>query len=288
MSEALAAAVGAAVGVEVASAERARGGDINQAARLTLADGRRLFVKFRAGAPAGMYRAEANGLAWLASAGALPVPQVVAVGEDAEPRFLALGWIEPGAPAADHGERLGHGLATLHRAGAEGFGGDADNFIGNLEQANGPRPSWAEFYAERRLAPLARRAIDDGALPAGAWASLERLFARLPDLVGPEEPPARLHGDLWAGNAMAGADGRAYLVDPAAYGGHREVDLAMMRLFGGFSASCFAAYDEAWPLAPGHEDRVALYQLYPLLVHAVLFGGTYGGSVLRALRAYSG
>jgi len=288
VSDALAAAVGAATGVDVVDAVPARGGDINQAARMTLADGRRLFVKFRAGAPPGMYRAEADGLDWLAAADAVAVPAVVAVGESGEPRFLALDWIEPGAPGADHGERLGRGLAALHRAGAAQFGAEADNFIGNLDQFNAPTPSWAGFYSERRLAPLTQQAIEAGALPADAWASLERLVARLPELVGPEEPAARLHGDLWGGNAMAGADGRAYLVDPAAYGGHREVDLAMMRLFGGFSATCFAAYEEAWPLAPGHEDRVALYQLYPLLVHAVLFGGAYGGSALRAMRRYAG
>jgi fructosamine-3-kinase len=119
-------------------------------------------------------------------------------------------------------------------------------------------------------------------------AGLERLRARLPDLCGPAEPPARLHGDLWGGNAMTDAEGRPVLIDPAAYGGHREVDLAMMRLFGGFGAGAFAAYAEADPLAGGHQDRVELYQLYPVLVHVVLFGGGYAGSAERILRRYAG
>ena len=108
------------------------------------------------------------------------------------------------------------------------------------------------------------------------------------DLAGPPEPPARLHGDLWSGNVLAGADGRPWLIDPAAHGGHREVDLAMLRLFGGPGERCFAAYEDVAPLAPGHSDRVALYQLLPLLVHAVLFGGGYAGSVERAARQYAG
>ncbi|MDZ7732748.1 MAG: fructosamine kinase family protein [Acidimicrobiia bacterium] len=117
-------------------------------------------------------------------------------------------------------------------------------------------------------------------------AAFERLFDRLPDLVGPPEPPARLHGDLWAGNLLIAADGAPWLVDPAPYGGHREVDLAMMRLFGGFGPACYAAYDEAHPLAPGHEERIGLYQLYPLLVHVTLFGGGYAGRTAEVVRRY--
>lgn len=286
MSDRLAAAVGAACGARVAGWAHARGGDINRAVRMTLADGRHLFVKHREDAPAGMYAAEAAGLAWIAEAGALRVPAVAAVGEGAEPPFLALEWIEPGRPGPGHDEALGRGLAALHRAGAPAFGLERDNWIGTLPQANGPLADWPRFYGERRLLPLGRAAGERGLLPPEAVRRVEALVGRLGELCGPPEPPSRLHGDLWGGNAMTAADGAPVLVDPAAYGGHREVDLAMMRLFGGFSERVFAAYAEAHPLADGHEERVELYQLYPLLVHVLLFGGAYVRSAQRALRAY--
>jgi len=279
-------AVAAAAGAAVERAEPVAGGDINRALRARLADGRTLFVKFYDAAPAGMYRAEAEGLRWLAEARAVRLPEVAAVADEAPPRFLALEWVERGARGPGHDERLGRGLAELHRAGAPAFGLARDNFIGNLPQRNAPLPSWPEFYGERRLAPLLRKALDEGLLPASEGARAERLLGRLADLCGPPEPPARLHGDLWGGNAIADSDGEPVLIDPAVYGGHREVDLAMMRLFGGFSERTFAAYDEAFPLAEGHADRVALYQLYPLLVHVLLFGGGYAASVGRAMAAY--
>jgi fructosamine-3-kinase len=287
VSRALLDAVGAAAGARVVDAEPVAGGDINRALRALLADGRRLFVKYRADAPEGMYPAEAAGLDWLAEAGALATPAVVAVGDDGAPRFLALEWIDRGAPAPGRDEALGRGLAALHLAGAPSHGLDRDNFIGSLPQDNRPCATWPEFYGARRIEPLARRAVERGAMPAGTLALVERLRARLPDLCGPPEAPARLHGDLWGGNAMTDAGGRPVLIDPAAYGGHREVDLAMMRLFGGFPAACFAAYAEGSPLTEGHEDRVELYQLYPLLVHAVLFGGGYGRSAMRVLERYA-
>jgi fructosamine-3-kinase len=272
----------------VAASSAVAGGDINRAERMALADGRELFVKHRQGAPAGMYAAEAAGLDWLAEPAALRTPAVVAVGDRRPPRFLALEWIPRGRPAAGHDEALGRGLATLHLAGPAAFGLADDNFIGSLPQRNGLADSWPELYGGRRLEPMARAAVEAGALPAAFLVGIERLRARLPDLCGPREPPARLHGDLWGGNAMTAADGAPVLIDPAAYGGHREVDLAMMRLFGGFGPAVFDAYAEAHPLAAGHEDRVELYQLYPVLVHVVLFGGGYARSAERILRRYAG
>ena len=256
--------------------ERARhrvaGGDINDAYRVELADGRSLFVKTREDAPAGMYAAEAAGLRWLADAGALRVPAVVEVADT----HLALEWVDPGPPAADHDERLGRGLARLHRSGADGWGAPGTTFVGTIELPNRPAGDWATFYARDRLLPAAEAA-------GLAGARLERLCEGMGELAGPAEPPARLHGDLWTGNVMTDASGAPVLVDPAAYGGHREVDLAMLRLFGSPSARFHAAYAEVWPLADGHEERVALYQLLPLLVHAALFGGRYVASVQRCL-----
>jgi fructosamine-3-kinase len=205
--------------------------------------------------------------------------------EEERPAFVVLEWIETGAPRSDHDEQLGRGLAALHRSGAGGFGFEEDNFIGRLHQSNTRHASWASFYAEERIGAQVRLGRKSQRLPAQVAAGLDELLLELPSLCGPEEPPARLHGDLWAGNALVDAAGAPCIIDPAVYGGHREMDLAMMRLFGGFSARVFEAYEEAWPLAPGHRERIDLYQLYPLLVHVNLFGGSYVGSVERALRS---
>ena len=159
--------------------------------------------------------------------------------------------------------------------------------LGPLTLPNEPLPAWPEFYARRRLEPLARIAADRGALPGGTAERLERLIGRLDDLAGPPEPPARLHGDLWGGNVMTGRDGRPWLIDPAAYGGHREVDLAMLRLFGAPGRDVFAAYEEAAPLSAGHADRFTLWQVMPLLAHAALFGGGWGASADAAIRRYA-
>jgi fructosamine-3-kinase len=294
---ALAEAVGRAAGSPVIGGRPASGGSINEAWALELEDGRRAFVKTRADATAGEYAIEAAGLRWLAEPGALELPGVIAVGDDLP--FLALEWIDAGSLDAAGEEELGRGLAALHAAGAPEHGAPppgapapdgevAPLRIGELELPNDPAPDWPTFYAQRRLAPLVRLASERGALSAAGRDAVERVCERIADFAGPPEPPSRLHGDLWGGNVLAGTDGRARLIDPAAYGGHREVDLAMLRLFGAPSARVFAAYEEAAPLADGHEERVALWQLFPLLVHAALFGGQYGASVERAALRYVG
>jgi fructosamine-3-kinase len=267
-------ALASALGRRVTSLRRVPGGDLNEAFVAVLDDGEQVFVKTRAGAAPGEFATEAEGLRWLAEAGAIRVAEVRAVGE----AWLALRWIERGRLDAAGEEELGRGLARLHRAGAPAFGAPRPLRLGPLELPNGPADDWPSFYADCRLLPLADR--------AGLGAVVDRLCARLDDLVGPAEPPARLHGDLWSGNVLAGADGRPVLIDPAAYGGHREVDLAMLALFGSPSPRTLAAYDEEWPRADGHADRLPLYQLFPLLVHAVLFGGGYGAAAEAAVRRY--
>jgi fructosamine-3-kinase len=199
------------------------------------------------------------------------------------PSFLVLERIDAARPRADYDELLGRGLAALHAFGAPVFGLDHDNFIGRLPQVNATLPTWAEFYRARRLEPQLRMAVDRGRASPVMQEAFAHLLPRLEELVGPPETPARLHGDLWGGNAMVDEQGRPCLIDPAVYGGHREVDLAMMRLFGGFGPRVFAAYQEAFPLAPGHQDRMPLYQLYFLLVHVNLFGGAYVIQVEQAL-----
>lgn len=272
-------AVAQALGSAVVGAQAVSGGDVNHAARVDLADGRSVFVKHHPRAPAGMYEAEARGLRWLQEAGALPVPEVLAVA----PGFLALQWVERGAPGPSTWEAVGHGLAAVHRAGAPAFGGP-DGFIATLPQQGGQAERWAEFYGDRRLGPQVERMLRSG-LGLELAARLEGLLRDLPGRVGPEEPPARLHGDLWGGNLLVARGGAPLLIDPAAYAGHREVDLAMMRLFGGFDERAFAAYEEAWPLAPGAADRVPLYQLHYLLVHVNLFGASWLSGVADCLDA---
>lgn len=277
-------AVGAALDTEVVESHALSGGDMAAAFRCRLADGRTIFAKTHPSPPAGFFSREASDLRWLAAAKALPVPKVLAFA-DADPAFLALEWIESGGAHAATDTEFGAGLAGLHRAGAECFGRTDDRTTGSLALPNEPTATWVEFYAERRLLPLARIASDRGSLPDDAIGRLESVAARLDESGGPAEPPARLHGDLWAGNRMVDVDGDSWLIDPACHGGHREFDLAMMRLFGGFGAAAFDAYNDRFPLAHGWKARVRLHQLAPLVVHAIKFGGPYVGGVERALDA---
>lgn len=267
---------------------RVGGGDINEAFRVVLADGGEAFVKTRADAAPGEYAAEAAGLGWLAEPGALRTPRVLEVDE----RYLALEWIESapsGALGVAGAEELGRGLAATHASGAPCFGWrEGSGGFGSLRLSNEPAADWPCFYADRRLRPLARLACERGAVSARAIDAIERVCGKLDELCGPSEPPARLHGDLWSGNVMADASGRPWLIDPSAYGGHREVDLAMLALFGAPSRRMFDAYEEVAPLADGWRDRVELYQLLPLLVHALLFGGSYAGAVERVALRYAG
>ncbi|WP_309233463.1 fructosamine kinase family protein [Conexibacter sp. W3-3-2] len=275
--------MGRALGGTVGAVRPVTGGDLNLAFRMVV-DGHPVFVKTAPDTSAeasSAFPGEAAGLLWLAEPGALPVPAVLAVTE----RFLALQWVEPGpSRGAATEEELGRGLAAVHAAGAPAYGGAHVLRLGPLALADGPAESWAACFAQQRLEPLIGRALDLGRVdPAGA-AALVRVCERMDTLAGPPEPPARVHGDLWSGNVHVDRDGRPWLVDPAAHGGHREVDLAMLRLFGGMSERCFSAYEEVAPLADGHRERVTLWQLFPLLVHAVLFGGGYGARATEIAR----
>ncbi len=276
------------LGSAIARSRRLSGGDINDAFELELASGTRVFLKTNDAAPPAMFPAEARGLEWLRAAGGLRIPEVLAVssGRAGEPSFLVLELLAPGRPAPDFDERLGHGLAALHRAGAPTFGLEHDNFIGSLPQRNTPQQSWADFLWFERFEPQLARAAASGHVSVRLRRGFDELSSKLGQLVGPAEPPARLHGDLWSGNLHVDDAGAPCLIDPAAYGGHREMDLAMMRLFGGFSERAFRAYHEAYPLAAGSAERIALYQLYPLLVHVNLFGAGYVPQVERSLARY--
>jgi fructosamine-3-kinase len=280
-------AVGTALGSPVRSAFVVRGGDVAQAFGFDLEDDRRVFAKTHPDPPPGFFTTEASGLRWLAEAAAVAVPEVLAVsdGDAVGPPYLALGWIEVGPPRATTEADLGRALARLHQATPPMFGRADRRTTGSRGLPNEPTATWPEFYGTQRLLPLARLARDAAALSARAIAALERLGdpGRLARYGAADEPPARLHGDLWAGNRLVDGNGQSWLIDPAAHGGHREFDLAMMRLFGGFGDDCFAAYQEVHPLAEGWRDRVPLHQIAPLVVHAVKFGGGYVGAAEAAI-----
>lgn len=259
------------------------GGDTCVGQRLTLDDGVSVFAKSRPAPPAGFFAAEAAGLRWLAASGAVPVPDVVAVTDT----MLLLTWIDSGTPTVVAAEKLGRALAGLHRAGASSFGAGWPGFIGSLPLDNTEAPRWPEFYAEQRVTPFLRLALDTARMSAADAAVIDGVLDRLGELSGPAEPPARLHGDLWSGNVLWSASGPAYLVDPAAHGGHRETDLAMLALFGlPHLDRLLAVYDETYPLADGWGQRVGLHQLHPLLAHAAMFGGGYGARAAAAARRY--
>jgi fructosamine-3-kinase len=257
--------------------------------RVTLADGRTAFAKLAgsaagseaAGFAAAQFAAEARGLRWLGEAGAVPVPEVLGWDEAA----LVISWVPEEAPAREAADGFGRDLARLHAAGAAAFGAPWPGSIAGLPLPNDAGTSWPEWYATHRLLPYARRARDAGSLTSADVQLIEAVAARASGLAGPAEPPSRIHGDCWSGNVLwSGRQG--WLIDPAAHGGHRETDLAMLALFGApFLDRILARYEEVTPLAAGWRDRVPLHQLHPLLVHVCLFGAAYRASALDAARA---
>ena len=272
--------------LNVTDAHPVRGGDTADAFRLETPYGP-LFAKTMPGAPAGVLALEAAGLEALRerSPEELGIPEVRAVSDSG----LVLSWIEEaggrGGPRTE--ADFGRGIASIHSADFPHFGGLDPRLpqrVGSFPVDLSPTDDWPDFLLDRRIRPLLRAAVDSGNLDPAASGLLENLAPRAGELAGPAEHPSLLHGDLWAGNRVIDVTGRNWLIDPSSFYGHREYDLAMMLLFGGFGEECFAAYDEVYPLADGWRQRVPWYQLPPLLVHAIRFGGGYGGAVLRALR----
>lgn len=240
------------------------------------------FTKSQAGVPPDFFEAEARGLERIRVAGGPPIPAVHEVTSDR----LVIERIATGSPTAAAATGFGQRLAVLHRAGGQAFGADADGYVATVPLDNTPAETWAEFHALRRLGPALLRARDAGGIGRSDAGVVEQVIEDLPALCGPAEPPSRIHGDLWAGNLLWSANGRVWLIDAAAScDGHRETDLAMLALFGApMLDAIIAAYDDAFPLSAGWEDRIALHQLHPLLVHAVLFGGHYGSQAGAAAR----
>lgn len=275
-------------GIDVRAHRRVGGGDIAHAYRLETPDGP-VFAKTLERPTPGLFEREATGLRALREAvpSLIRVPRILAEADNG----LVLEWIEEGRRGSTSTEGdLGRGLAAMHSTTNATFGGldgNAHGYLGSAEVDLTPSTNWPEFFVERRIAPLVERAIREGRIDPVARELLDRLRPRAAELCGPPEPPALLHGDLWAGNRLVDTRGVNWLIDPAAHWGHREYDLAMMQLFGGFGPACFSAYDEAAPLEANWRSRTEWYQIPPLLVHAVLFGGSYGRAALAAMSRYA-
>lgn len=272
------------------------GGDINRSFRLALSDGTAVFMKSNTLKNRQFFEAEAKGLEALRQTGSIGVPKVLALGADKAQNtsFLLLEYLEAAPETGGYWEVFGRELAALHRADCRRFvpadaglpfGFGSDNYIGASPQKNTPKGCWPVFFRECRLLPQFRMA--DRYFDSGTRKRYMKLLDRLDGLLTEPEFPSLLHGDLWRGNAACGPDGKAWIFDPAAYVGHFEAELAMTELFGGFPDTFYRAYHEVNPIDGGYRDRRELYNLYHLLNHLNLFGGSYLNSVLKILKRYT-
>lgn len=232
-----------------------------------------------------MFEAEKAGLEELAECSSIKVARPILTGESEEQSYLLLKYISSGPKTALFWQNFGQQLAQLHQTSKPQFGLDHDNYIGSLKQYNKKHDSWSDFYIHQRLEPQLEVAINSGYLK-GSLRTFERLYDKMDNLF-PQEPSALLHGDLWSGNFLCGENETPWLIDPAVYYGHREMDIGMMHLFGGFDQSLFDVYNNITPLESGWQERIPLTQLYPLLVHVNLFGEGYVGSVKSILNRFA-
>lgn len=264
--------------IQVNELIRLGGGSINTSLSIKTNQGN-FFVKFNdAAAYPDLFTVEAKNLELLRSTRALHVPQVISVFEHEGTSMLMMKMIETGTPHYDFWRDFGVGLARIHKHTQSSFGLDYDNYIGSLKQINRSKYNWIEFFIECRLNPMLKLAVDNGKADEQLVKKFEALYLRL-DEIFPQEAPALLHGDLWSGNCMADMEGDPVIYDPAVYYGHREMDLAMSSLFGGFEEEFYEAYNEEFPLEKHWQQRLPICNLYPLLVHVNLFVGSYIQSV---------
>jgi protein-ribulosamine 3-kinase len=270
---------------QITSVTPISGGDINRAFQLRTQSGS-YFLKYNdANRFPRMFETEALGLKLLKRPGAPRVPEVLAHGESGKHTWLLLEYITQGGYGKNFWDDFGFSLAQLHKNSQETFGLDHDNYVGSLPQSNKTHQSWPDFFIEERLGRQLEMARKKGLLDSALMRSFENLFKVIPSIF-PSEPPALVHGDLWSGNFMSDTYGNPCIIDPAVYYGFREMDIAMSKLFGGFSSRFYESYHEAFPLASGWQQRLDICNLYPLLVHVNLFGGGYLGSVRAALKGY--
>ncbi len=267
--------------VKLRAYERIEGGDINQTYRLAMTD-KDYFIKVNDSSYADMFEKEAKGLALLQQSQAFKIPKVFKRAVFNNYAYLLMAYIEP-LIETENPDNFARNLAKLHNNTAQNFGLEFDNYIGTLPQKNHFETNWVDFYRIQRL--QFQLQLSGNSIPVYVHKAFESLFHKLPELL-PEEKPALLHGDLWHGNYFYNLKGQAVLVDPAVYYGHREMDLAMMSLFGGFSPQIYERYQEVFPLQKDWKKRLKIYQLYPLLVHVNLFGVSYLESIKHILKYY--
>jgi protein-ribulosamine 3-kinase len=270
--------------VEVLEARFLVGGNINTAAQVFSSEGL-YFVKWNPEDSVDMFEWEARGLDLLRSTEAIYIPEVIGYGKYRDKTYLVLEYIDPVVPKTDYWESFGQSLALLHSHTQSKFGLHFDNYIGSLPQINTLTDNGITFYIEQRLQPQAGMALYKGLISKELYNKFQKLYQRLPDLL-PVERPALLHGDLWSGNVMVNEQGDAALIDPAVYYGLREAELAFTTLFGGFDERFYDAYDEAFPMEDGFQERIPIYNLYPLLVHLNLFGTGYLSGIERVLNRF--
>jgi len=271
--------------VYISEVQSIGGGCINEANSLNTNIGR-FFIKHNsATAFPGMFEKEAAGLKLLSDTKTIEIPKVVCTSESGTYSFLLLQFIENGTPGRNFWNDFGTKLTNLHRNSSEYFGLDHDNYIGSLVQKNTPHTDFINFFISERIEPQLKDARNKGAFNQSDTRYFDSLFKTLHNII-PAEKPSLNHGDLWNGNYMVSANGTACLIDPAVYYGHRESDIAMTQLFGGFHPEFYQSYNQSWPMEKGWQKRMDIFNLYPLLVHVNLFGGGYTGQVLRIIRQF--
>jgi fructosamine-3-kinase len=271
--------------VDIKAASPVSGGDINQVYRLQ-SPGENYLIKInnRYKFPE-MFKREAEGLAAIRATQTIAVPEVVFDEEVGDESFLLMEWIDAGQSTVSSSQTLGKHLAQMHRTTTPMFGFATDNYMGSLHQSNKQHNTWADFFIAERLEPMVKMAVDNHELSQTDIRRFEDLYNKLPDLFI-QEPPSLIHGDLWGGNYLISSDGKPYLIDPAVSYGNREFDIAMTTLFGGFDNAFYEAYSDGFLLQPGWQKRLKLWNLYPLLVHVNLFGGSYTQQVRQNLAAF--
>jgi protein-ribulosamine 3-kinase len=261
------------------------GGSINSAGKIETTGGVFFLKTNDAFQFPGMFEKEKKGLALLRNTKAIHIPEVILQDDFEASSFLLIKFVESKSQKPDFWELFGKRLAELHRHTDRAFGLDEDNYIGSLVQSNRQHGNWIDFFITERIEPQLKKALNSGTLNANDSKFINELFKKL-DAIFPSEQPSLLHGDLWNGNYLVDEIGEPALIDPAVYYGHREMDLAMTHLFGGFEPAFYTSYDETYPLAPGFDERKDLYNLYPLLVHVNLFGSQYVNQVRAVVKKF--
>ncbi|AFK02759.1 Fructosamine/Ketosamine-3-kinase [Emticicia oligotrophica DSM 17448] len=261
-----------------------QGGSINVTVQVLTNEGK-YFIKYNTRNYEGMFETEAKGLDLLRETNVIRVPEVIHWGRRDGQDYLVLENIEYSKPNFDYWESLGQKLASLHRNTADSFGLSFDNYIGSLRQSNEQKSDWLSFFIEKRLNVQAGLAYYNELISKSLYDKFQQFYKVLPELI-PNEPASLLHGDLWSGNVITDEKGEPSLIDPSVYYGSREMEIAFTNLFGGFDKRFYDSYQEAYPLQPRFDERVPIYNIYPLLVHTNIFGTSYLPPIIRTLNRY--